>query len=339
MACGLSRGLALLHLCLLIAPHSEKQGQTRGLGEGYGLPRVGARGWVAVRKTLSRVLILALAPAEGSACPDIWQYPRFMAKKRGSTVAIMCFMDGLGNVNWLRKQATDSEPKLLHLEQGHIEQTQSNFNATLTIRNIQFQDNGIYFCQQESLEGSRKEGCGTELRVMGGFGACPSGREWMGPLGIHRATHSPPHVSRAPARRPRTAGGGGPGAPRLTNPIPPPPRVQHLGAAETAKHTERRHHHDPDPAHHHLHHRPHLPAAGQGDLRGPGRQPQGRPVLAEGASPPTPESSCLTQADLPGPPGPGPEADGVGGADILFSPSCPTRMTTSLEWRKITPTR
>lgn len=104
---------------------------------------------------------------EGGACPDIWQYPRFMAKKRGSTVAIMCFMDGLGNVNWLRKQATDSEPKLLHLEQGHIEQTQSNFNATLTIRNIQFQDNGIYFCQQESLEGSRKEGCGTELRVMG----------------------------------------------------------------------------------------------------------------------------------------------------------------------------
>ncbi|ELK12467.1 B-cell antigen receptor complex-associated protein beta chain [Pteropus alecto] len=72
----------------------------------------------------------------------------------------------LGNVNWLRKQAADSEPKLLHLEQGHIEQTQSATNATLIIRNIQYQDNGIYFCQQECPEGSPERGCGTELRVM-----------------------------------------------------------------------------------------------------------------------------------------------------------------------------
>lgn len=287
---------------------------------------------------LSRILILALAPA-GSTCSDIWQHPRYMAKKRGSTVTIQCRMKTLGNVNWLQKQATDSEPKPLHLEQGHIEQTQSGTNATLIIHNIQFQDNGIYICQQECLEGSLKDGCGTELRVMGGFGARPSGREWTGPPGIHRAIHSPPHVSLAPARRPRCAGGGGPGASHLTIPVPPPCRVQHLGAAETAKHIERRHHHDPDPAHHHLHHRAHLPAAGQGDLRGSRRQPQGRLVLAECTSPPPPDSSCLTQADLPGPPGPGPVVDEVSGADILFSVSCPTRMTTRPEWRKITPTR
>ncbi|XP_006912371.1 B-cell antigen receptor complex-associated protein beta chain [Pteropus alecto] len=104
---------------------------------------------------------------EGSTCSQIWQHPRFMAKKRGSTVTIECFMKILGNVNWLRKQAADSEPKLLHLEQGHIEQTQSATNATLIIRNIQYQDNGIYFCQQECPEGSPERGCGTELRVMG----------------------------------------------------------------------------------------------------------------------------------------------------------------------------
>lgn len=219
-------------------PHPEKQGQTRGLSQGYGPPRVGARGWVAVRKTLSRILILALAPA-GSTCSQIWQHPRFMAKKRGSTVTIECFMKILGNVNWLRKQAADSEPKLLHLEQGHIEQTQSATNATLIIRNIQYQDNGIYFCQQECPEGSPERGCGTELRVMGGFGAHPSGRERMGPLGIRRTIHGPVHVSLPAARRPHCGGGGGPGAPRLTTPVPPLPRVQHLGAAEAAKHTER----------------------------------------------------------------------------------------------------
>ncbi|KAK2489538.1 hypothetical protein MC885_010557, partial [Smutsia gigantea] len=103
---------------------------------------------------------------KGSTCSRIWQNPRFVAKKRGSMVEIKCYTDDLGNVSWLRKQGTDLEPKPL-LKEDRIQRTQNGSVATLIIRGIQFQDNGIYFCQQNCLKGSPTQGCGTELRVMG----------------------------------------------------------------------------------------------------------------------------------------------------------------------------
>ncbi|XP_010979996.1 B-cell antigen receptor complex-associated protein beta chain isoform X1 [Camelus dromedarius] len=109
---------------------------------------------------------------EGSTCSQILQYPRFMAKKRGSTVEIKCYVEYPENsdiVTWFRKQETDPEPKLLPYEEGRISHSHNGSTFTLVIQGIQFQDNGIYFCMKKCRkEPSRTEhGCGTELRVMG----------------------------------------------------------------------------------------------------------------------------------------------------------------------------
>lgn len=128
------------------------------------------------------VLILALAPT-GSPCSSIWQNPRFIARKRGATVEIRCHTKDLGAVSWLRKREMDLEPKPLLLDKGRVMQSQNGSIATLTIQGVQFQDNGIYFCQQKCSKMSFSRGCGTELRVMGVFGACPPAREGEGPMG------------------------------------------------------------------------------------------------------------------------------------------------------------
>ena len=85
---------------------------------------------------------------------------------------IRCHTNELGPVSWLRKREMDSEPKLL-LDEGNVLQSQNGSVAMLTIKGIQAQDSGIYFCQQKCSKGSLRKGCSTELRVMGVFGACP----------------------------------------------------------------------------------------------------------------------------------------------------------------------
>lgn len=117
----------------------------------------------------------ALTPT-GNTCSRIWQHPRFVAKKRGSTVEIRCHVEDDGLVSWFRKPKPDSEPKTLHAEQGRILQSHNKSEAVLTILSVQFQDNGIYFCKQECAKGTQRteHGCGTELRVMGVCGAHPS---------------------------------------------------------------------------------------------------------------------------------------------------------------------
>ncbi|XP_061248335.1 B-cell antigen receptor complex-associated protein beta chain isoform X1 [Bos javanicus] len=110
-----------------------------------------------------------LRDPKGNTCSRIWQHPRFVAKKRGSTVEIRCHVEDDGLVSWFRKPKPDSEPKTLHAEQGRILQSHNNSEAVLTILSVQFQDNGIYFCKQECAKGTQRteHGCGTELRVMG----------------------------------------------------------------------------------------------------------------------------------------------------------------------------
>lgn len=264
------------------------------------LPRAGGSPvGLAVKKARSRILILAMAPT-GGACSRIWQHPRFVARKRGSMVEIRCYVEDPGIVSWLRKQEADLEPKIFPPEEGRIIQNQTTSEATLIIQGVQFQDNGVYYCKQEcSKEPLRTEqGCGTELRVMGVCKACPPSPLARKERGDAHGPSVPPLPSLPPVR-----GGGVPGwgqgavvleppgepvrsrslratkeGPSLTVPAPPSPRVQHPGTAEAAEHAEGWHHHDPDPAHHPLHHRAHLPAPGQGDGdRGAGKQPEGRP--------------------------------------------------------------
>uniref|UniRef100_A0A8C9PPC1 B-cell antigen receptor complex-associated protein beta chain n=1 Tax=Spermophilus dauricus TaxID=99837 RepID=A0A8C9PPC1_SPEDA len=109
---------------------------------------------------------LALVPT-GSSCARIWHHPRFMAKKRGSVVRMHCYIHNTSvpsRVTWFRKQIKDQDPQELPPEPGHILQFQNGSVHTLTIQGAQFEDNGIYFCQQN---GPVFCGCGTELRVMG----------------------------------------------------------------------------------------------------------------------------------------------------------------------------
>lgn len=144
------------------------------------------------------VLILALPPT-GSSC-GIGQYPRFMAKKRGSVVRIICHLEVTGPVSWLWKQDMDSEPKELPVKPGRIQQTQTNSNATLIIHDAQFQDNGIYFCQHRCPDKSLQMGCGTELRVMGGCGACPPAGRGVGVGGATGVRPQPTPPSLPPVR-------------------------------------------------------------------------------------------------------------------------------------------
>ena len=114
---------------------------------------------------------------------------------------IKCHLEALGNVSWLRKQETDLEAKIFLPEKGRILQTQNSSEATLIIQDIQFQDNGIYFCEQECFQRPPRteRSCGTELRVMGACGARPPAREESGRA--RGAVHTHP----TPARTSRGA--------------------------------------------------------------------------------------------------------------------------------------
>ncbi|XP_007957913.1 B-cell antigen receptor complex-associated protein beta chain [Orycteropus afer afer] len=105
----------------------------------------------------------------GSRCSRIWQNPRFVARKRGFVVEVKCHTEGLGTVKWFRKREVDQEPQELPQNQSRMLQTQNSTVFTLTIRDIQFEDNGIYFCRHKCSGPSLSThwGCGTELRVMG----------------------------------------------------------------------------------------------------------------------------------------------------------------------------
>lgn len=104
--------------------------------------------------------------ATESPCSQIWQSPRFVAKKRGFEVEIRCHAETSGTVSWLRKQERN-DPRPLTEDRGRILKTNNGSIHTLTIRSIQYQDNGIYYCQWNCSETSSVRGCGTELRVMG----------------------------------------------------------------------------------------------------------------------------------------------------------------------------
>lgn len=122
---------------------------------------------LANRGTLSQILNLALMSA-GSSCSLKWQYPRFVAKKRSSVVRFHCYTEYPHNVTWFREQE-NQEPQKLFLEDGHILQTRNGSVSTLTIQNIQFEDNGIYYCKLDCKRANLEDAltCGSELRVLG----------------------------------------------------------------------------------------------------------------------------------------------------------------------------
>lgn len=135
-----------------------------------------ARNWLVLLLLLlsagEPVAVKAKEPnpnSKGSACSRIWQHPRFMARKRGSVVKLRCYSNDTSSMSWFRKPNMEAQPQEVPKEPDRVLQTQNGTMATLTIQGIQFEDNGIYMCQQHR-SGAAKDaiwGCSTELRVMG----------------------------------------------------------------------------------------------------------------------------------------------------------------------------
>ncbi|XP_054989293.1 B-cell antigen receptor complex-associated protein beta chain [Sorex araneus] len=116
---------------------------------------------------------------KGSPCSRIWQQPRFVAKKRSSKVEIKCYVnvrDESETVTWFWKPEGGQELKPVPVGDHFIKSDKKSQNGSvyiLTIENIRYQDNGVYYCQQTCLDNRMHEvtelhwGCGTELLVMG----------------------------------------------------------------------------------------------------------------------------------------------------------------------------
>lgn len=103
----------------------------------------------------------------GSSCSEIKLYPRYVAKKRGSVVRFYCYSDYPTIMTWFRKQEKET-PQELSEEEGHISKIHNGSLHVLTIQNIQFEDNGIYFCKQQCSRDSEDAwSCGSELKVLG----------------------------------------------------------------------------------------------------------------------------------------------------------------------------
>nr|XP_034362914.1 B-cell antigen receptor complex-associated protein beta chain isoform X3 [Arvicanthis niloticus] len=114
-------------------------------------------------------LLFLLLLFSGSPCSQVWQHPRFVAKKRSSVVKFHCYTNYSGVMTWFRKQG-NQKPQELVPEEGHILQTQNGSVYTLTIQNIQYEDNGVYFCKQKCSSinsDDDTDSCGTELLVLG----------------------------------------------------------------------------------------------------------------------------------------------------------------------------
>ncbi|XP_074116938.1 B-cell antigen receptor complex-associated protein beta chain isoform X2 [Sminthopsis crassicaudata] len=142
---------------------------------GLGLPTISKEGLVLLL-LLSGEMVLGAQTIEGvdirgsreNSCKEIWQYPRFAAKKRDSRFEVTCHIKHEGKVSWLLQQESDPDPRVLKLDNERLQNSRSNDTVTLVIQKIQFEDNGIYYCQQVCEENPEKlyQACGTELRVM-----------------------------------------------------------------------------------------------------------------------------------------------------------------------------
>ncbi|XP_031207404.1 B-cell antigen receptor complex-associated protein beta chain isoform X2 [Mastomys coucha] len=95
--------------------------------------------------------------SRGSSCSQIWQHPRFAAKKRSSVVMFHCYTNHSGALTWYRKQG-NQQPQELVPEEGHILKTQNGSVYTLTIQNIQYEDNGYSTLEQMKRRNTLKDG-------------------------------------------------------------------------------------------------------------------------------------------------------------------------------------
>ncbi|XP_027728690.1 B-cell antigen receptor complex-associated protein beta chain isoform X2 [Vombatus ursinus] len=144
---------------------------------GLGLPTISKEGLGVLLLILSGEMLLkaqtidrgAIQPPRENSCgKKLWQHPRFVAKKRDRRFEVTCHINSSVKVIWLLKQESDANMQVLPHDSERLQQLVNDTIATLIIPKIQFEDNGIYYCEQVCQNsGNASRGCGTELRVMG----------------------------------------------------------------------------------------------------------------------------------------------------------------------------
>ncbi|XP_040845432.1 B-cell antigen receptor complex-associated protein beta chain isoform X3 [Ochotona curzoniae] len=84
---------------------------------------------------------------KGSTCSRLWQHPRFMAQKRGNVMKVHCYANNSLNsssIQWFWKPKMDVDLQPLPKENDRIQWTTNSTWSTLTLQDVQFEDNGFY---------------------------------------------------------------------------------------------------------------------------------------------------------------------------------------------------
>lgn len=108
------------------------------------------------------VIALMVITAEGHI--QVFQKPRFFGVKTGRTVMIYCVASDPSlpaRVEWLiAKTYNGNQETLESNEKTVIMEKTSTRNASITIKKVDLDDNGVYFCKLNGTQGP-----GTALRV------------------------------------------------------------------------------------------------------------------------------------------------------------------------------
>ncbi|KAI7796793.1 B-cell antigen receptor complex-associated protein beta chain [Triplophysa rosa] len=110
----------------------------------------------------SSVMALIYITAEGHI--QVFQKPRFFGVKTGRTVMIYCVASNPSlptRVEWLKARAYKDHPYPLKTNQRTIKMEKTSIrNASITIKKVDIEDSGVYFCKLNNTMGP-----GTELQV------------------------------------------------------------------------------------------------------------------------------------------------------------------------------
>ncbi|XP_016310720.1 B-cell antigen receptor complex-associated protein beta chain [Sinocyclocheilus anshuiensis] len=107
----------------------------------------------------SSVMALIYLSAEGNI--QLFQKPRFVGVKTGQTVKIYCVPSNLSlpaHVEWFKGQSYKDQLK--NSQKITITEKSDKLNASITIKKVEIEDRGTYFCKLNGMLGP-----GTELQV------------------------------------------------------------------------------------------------------------------------------------------------------------------------------
>ncbi|XP_019379120.1 PREDICTED: B-cell antigen receptor complex-associated protein beta chain [Gavialis gangeticus] len=104
-----------------------------------------------------------------TSCSRLQQYPRYVAARKNTKVHFICHHQNGSRIWWYKMGEQDDIPQVVKSALPKIEVVSKDTTSEMTINKIQYEDNGIYLCENASLAGSLelKHRCGSELRVIG----------------------------------------------------------------------------------------------------------------------------------------------------------------------------